>query len=303
MDRNSNVSHGSRSRKWVGSTTRRVWTFAEECELMHVLKELALKGNKCDNGFRSKYLLILENMLAAKFPGTGLKGEPHINSKIHVWKRQYVCLKNLLSGVGLNSTTYHVDALPEVWEAQIKADPSLKGVRYKTWPYYSHWIDIFGKDRATGENAVDPTDLGNKRECEGDTCEKYVPLTQNDLQDLEDNNICKPNPTVEKATSKGKKRNSVDVDLPLLVDSLGEFMKQSNVQMGDLSKGKGNGNGPSYESRQLNEIMKGIVGLKMSDKIKVCDELVKNPMRLDFFLSLTADEHAEYVSMMLDGRL
>ncbi|KAL8512016.1 hypothetical protein ACS0TY_018466 [Phlomoides rotata] len=119
-DRNSDVSHGSRGRKWVGSTTRRVWTFAEECELMHVLKELALKGNKCDNGFRSRYLLILENMLAAKFSGTGLKGEPHINSKIHIWKRQYVCLKNLLSGIGLKTTTYHVDALPEVWEAQIK---------------------------------------------------------------------------------------------------------------------------------------------------------------------------------------
>ncbi|KAL8501642.1 hypothetical protein ACS0TY_020954 [Phlomoides rotata] len=58
--------------KRIGSTTRRVWIFAEECELMHILKELVLKGNKCDNGFR------------------------------------------------LNSTTYHVEALPEVWEAQIK---------------------------------------------------------------------------------------------------------------------------------------------------------------------------------------
>ncbi|KAL8506923.1 hypothetical protein ACS0TY_017713 [Phlomoides rotata] len=75
-------------------------------------------------GRKSGYLTILENNLGAKFPSTDLKRESHINSKIHVWKRQYVCLKNMLgiSGVGLNSTTYHVKALPEVWESQIKMD-------------------------------------------------------------------------------------------------------------------------------------------------------------------------------------
>ncbi|KAL8524161.1 hypothetical protein ACS0TY_013938 [Phlomoides rotata] len=108
---------------------------------MHTLKELVLKGIKCDNGFRSGYLTILENNLGAKFPGTGLKGEPHINSKIHVWKRQYVCLKSMLgiSGVGLNSTIYHVEALPEVWESQIKVDPITKSLKNKVFPFYSQW--------------------------------------------------------------------------------------------------------------------------------------------------------------------
>ncbi|KAL8494112.1 hypothetical protein ACS0TY_025050 [Phlomoides rotata] len=112
--------------KRVGATTSRVWTFVEECKLMNALKELVSKGHKCDNGFRSGYLLLLENMLSIKFPGSNLKGEPHINSKIHVWKRQYVCRKRIfgLSGVGLNSTMYHVEVLPEVWEAQIKLRPN-----------------------------------------------------------------------------------------------------------------------------------------------------------------------------------
>ncbi|KAL8498699.1 hypothetical protein ACS0TY_021869 [Phlomoides rotata] len=109
MDGNSGTPRGSRGRKRDGSTSRRVWTFVEECELMNALKDLIVKENKCDNGFRSDYLLPLENSL-------------------------YVCLKNMLeiSGVGLNSTTYHVDALPEVWESQIK---------------------IFGNDRATGQHS------------------------------------------------------------------------------------------------------------------------------------------------------
>ncbi|KAL8480164.1 hypothetical protein ACS0TY_026416 [Phlomoides rotata] len=82
MDGNYGAPRAIRGRKSGGSTTRKVWTFVEECELMHALNDLVLKGNKCDNGFRSGYLLILENILGTKFLGSDLKGEPHINSKI-----------------------------------------------------------------------------------------------------------------------------------------------------------------------------------------------------------------------------
>ncbi|KAL8506942.1 hypothetical protein ACS0TY_017722 [Phlomoides rotata] len=37
-------------------------------------------------------------------------------------------------GIGLNSTTYHIDALPEVWAAHIK-------------------IEIFGNERASGHDS------------------------------------------------------------------------------------------------------------------------------------------------------
>ncbi|KAL8519846.1 hypothetical protein ACS0TY_010693 [Phlomoides rotata] len=290
---------------------RRSWARVEEDAIIHCLIDVVNDGWKSENGFRAGFQRELERGMKRILPKTDIVANPHINSKIHVWKKEYGTLSDLLSksGIGWNSTTSMIDVEDEsVWDGCHRVDPSLKGVHYKTWPYYSQWIEIFGKDRATGENAVDPTDLFNKQgrnECEdeGDTCEKYVPLTPTDFQELEDNSICKPNPSVDKAMSKGKKRKSMDADLSILVDSLGEFMKHSKDQMGDLSNGSGKGNGPSYESRMLNEIMKGIVGLKMSDKIKVCDELVKNPMRLDFFLSLTADEHEEYVWMLLVDRL
>ncbi|KAL8525420.1 hypothetical protein ACS0TY_014872 [Phlomoides rotata] len=144
-------------------------------------------------------------------------------------------------------------------------------------------------------------DLG-RDECEqeGETSEKYVPLTQDGLQELEDNSICKPTVTAMKTTSKGKKMKSVDVDLSNLVDTLGDFMKQSKDSMGDLSKDIGKGSGQSNVSKQITEIMKGVVGLKVSDKLKVCDELVQNPNRLDLFLNLPPDEQIEYVWMLLD---
>ncbi|KAL8479944.1 hypothetical protein ACS0TY_026765 [Phlomoides rotata] len=179
MDGNTDTTHSGRGRKRVGATTRRAWTFAEECELMNALKELVSRGNKCDNGFRSGYLLLLENMLALKFPGSDLKGEPHINSKIHVWKRQYVCLKNMLglSGVGLNSTTYHVEALPEVWDAQIKVDAFTKSLKNKAFPFYAAWYEVFGNDTTTRKDSqlyTDAVDEMNKSGAKQPRCSMDV---------------------------------------------------------------------------------------------------------------------------------
>ncbi|KAL8462598.1 hypothetical protein ACS0TY_033580 [Phlomoides rotata] len=84
MDGTSGTPRGNRGRKRAGTTSRRVWTYAKECELMNALNDLVVKGYKCDNGFRSGYLLLLENALVNKFPLCDLKAEPHINSKMHV---------------------------------------------------------------------------------------------------------------------------------------------------------------------------------------------------------------------------
>ncbi|KAL8502824.1 hypothetical protein ACS0TY_021810 [Phlomoides rotata] len=171
-----------------------------------------------------------------------------------------------------------------------------------------HWIEIFGKDRATGENAVDPIDLANELyrtglDQEGDTGDKYVPLTPDCMNDMEDEVTIKPTDLNPKTMPKGKKRKTNDSDITMLVDSLGEFMKFSKNAMTDLCTGAKIGVGSSNDNKQLNVIMKGIVGLKVSDKLKVCDELVQNSKCLEFFLSLPLEELEEYVWMLLDGRL
>ncbi|KAL8496199.1 hypothetical protein ACS0TY_020057 [Phlomoides rotata] len=290
---------------------RRSWTRFEEDALIHCLTDVVNDEWKAENGFRAGFQRELERGMRARLPGTDKLANPHINSKIHVWKKEYGTLSDLLSksGIGWNSTTSMIEVEDEsVWEGCRRADLNLKVVRYKTWPYYSQWIEIFGKDRATGTSAVDPVEMANdlgRDECEeeGETGEKYVPLTEDGLQDLADNSICKPSITTKKTTSKGKKRKCVDVDLSNLVDTLGDFMKYSKDSVGDLSKDIGKGSGHSNVSKQIMEIMKGVVGLKITDKLKVCDELVQNPNRLDLFLNLPPDEQIEYVWMLLDGRL
>ncbi|KAL8498382.1 hypothetical protein ACS0TY_021633 [Phlomoides rotata] len=46
-------------------------------------------------------------------------------------------------------------------EKQQEADPHMKGMCHKSYPYYLVWQNIFGKDRATGEHAADDMDIVN----------------------------------------------------------------------------------------------------------------------------------------------
>ncbi|KAL8552509.1 hypothetical protein ACS0TY_001263 [Phlomoides rotata] len=289
---------------------RRSWSKIEEDALILCLTNLVIEGWKSDNGFKAGFLRELEKGMRKIIPTTDILATPHINSKIHVWKKEYGALSDLLnkSGIGWNSTTSMIEIEDEgVWDSCKRADPHVKGLRYKTWPYYPHWIDIFGKDRATGEHAVDPIDIINNLykggvDQEGDPTQRYVPLTPDGLE-KDDNFISKPTDVHLNTVTRGKKRKTVDTDISMLVESLGDFMKFSKVALTEFNSGGDKGSVSSNENMQLNAIMKGIDGLKVSDKLKVCDELVQNSKRLEFFLTLPTEEQEEYVWMLLDGRL
>ncbi|KAL8519950.1 hypothetical protein ACS0TY_010762 [Phlomoides rotata] len=214
---------GNWGRKRGGSTTRKVWTFPEKCELMHGLKDLVVKGNKCDNGFRSGYLLILENWLTAKFLGTDLKG---------------------IYGVGLNSTTYHVDALPEVWDAQIRVDPFTKSLKKKAFPFYALWGKIFGNDRATGQDsqlyadAVDEVMTSSVKQTrttmdvdeDGESthvAEEYTPEKTSFSID--------GNSSATRDTSKGKKRKQYEGAELQFMSTVGNFCDTSKNTFGHIA--------------------------------------------------------------------
>ncbi|KAL8476180.1 hypothetical protein ACS0TY_028733 [Phlomoides rotata] len=174
---------------------RRSWTKIEEDALIICLTNVVHEGWKSENGFRAGFLRELEKGMKKKLPGTDIVAHPHINSKMHVWKKKYGAVSDLLSksGIGWNSTTSMIEVEDEgVWESCRLADPHSKGLRYKTWPYYPQWIEIFGKDMATGENVVDPINLindlyRNGMDQNGDNMDKYVPLTPDLNQNVEDN--------------------------------------------------------------------------------------------------------------------
>ncbi|KAL8476710.1 hypothetical protein ACS0TY_029129 [Phlomoides rotata] len=284
MDSGKDRPGGGRGRKRGGSTTRWVWTFGEECELMCALKELVVKGNKCDNGFKSGYLLLLENKLVAKFPGTDLKGEPHKNSKIHVWKRQSVCLKAMLgnSGIGLNSTTYHVDALPEFWENYIKINPFARTLRNNAFPLYTEWCEIFGNDRANG-------------------------------QDSQIFNVKKSSFTVDEGSSvtnrdkgNGVKRKQADTHEIQFMDQVGVFCASSKDKFGKIADTIGNiaeRVGSEFDNRKRREQVYDLLNvfnfLSVDVRVEVAQYLCNNSKDMDLFISLPDDAKTAMVKRIM----
>ncbi|KAL8514686.1 hypothetical protein ACS0TY_013685 [Phlomoides rotata] len=234
------VDKGKSTRGW------RTWSKIEEDALVQCLTDIVNDGWKavlC--GFQRE----LEKGMRKLLVRTDIVANPHINSKIHVWKKEYGALSDLLSksGIGWNSTTNTIDVLDEtVWDAQKKIDPKVVSMRHKYWPYYESWLDIFGKDRATGEHAADPIDIVNK-------------LMRNETEEKGETGM----------KIDGKKRKGLPSEMALLVNTLGEFMKSTDDSFNSLA----NRMVPEPEVKvartPLNEIMKRIPDLSLLDKLKV----------------------------------
>ncbi|KAK4722186.1 hypothetical protein R3W88_012419 [Solanum pinnatisectum] len=149
----------SRRRRSTPST-RRTWTPTEESTLINGLKELCVNGWRADNGtFRPGYMMELEHYLRERHPESGLKGEPHVDSKLKFWKRSYASLSLLKgrSGLGFqySDRTIIIDD-PKEWDKFLKDEPGASNMNTKKWPLFADWEEIFGKDRTTWRTCRGP---------------------------------------------------------------------------------------------------------------------------------------------------
>ncbi|KAL8511729.1 hypothetical protein ACS0TY_018237 [Phlomoides rotata] len=101
---------------------RRGWSIREELVLSEAMKKFIRERWKSENGFKSGYL----NLLGTYMKQVILKPEPHINSRITVWNKNYHILFEIMknTGVGLDSTTKMVEATKEQREAFMKPFPA-----------------------------------------------------------------------------------------------------------------------------------------------------------------------------------
>ncbi|KAL8503343.1 hypothetical protein ACS0TY_022180 [Phlomoides rotata] len=80
---------------------RRSWSKIEEDALIMCLTNIVTEGWKSENGFKAGFQGELEKGMRRIIPNTDLVATPHINSKIHVWKKKYGMLSDLLSKSGI----------------------------------------------------------------------------------------------------------------------------------------------------------------------------------------------------------
>ncbi|CAA0819957.1 Unknown protein, partial [Striga hermonthica] len=104
------------------TSRRRVWSPAEENALVDILKDMVNEGWRADNGFRQGYNFEIERRLKLKFPNCSLRADPHISSKIHVWRKNYMSVSLIKgkSGFGWNEITKTFSCEDDVWIAWLK---------------------------------------------------------------------------------------------------------------------------------------------------------------------------------------
>ncbi|KAL8543449.1 hypothetical protein ACS0TY_004114 [Phlomoides rotata] len=114
------------------------------------------------------------------------------------------------SGIGLHNTSYMIDATEDKWAAAIKKDPFARSLKNKSFPFYNDWKEIFGKDRATGENSqtfVDTADFQSDLRAENSSGTK----------------------------STGKKRKMHDETDERFIEAINLFSEKSDSRFGEMS--------------------------------------------------------------------
>ncbi|CAL2267609.1 unnamed protein product [Prunus armeniaca] len=183
MDTGSSSQVNESNRK--GS--RRVWTKEEEDALLDILEELVAKGHRANRTFRAGTLIVIENSLRVLCPGSGLKANPHIESKIKKLKKQFTIVYDMVNktGFGWNDVRkcVKVDS-EETWKAYLQHHKEAYGWRGKHFPLYDRLRRIFKVDHANVKTSQTPAEKIEVINCdevnatefgiEEDTCPRSV---------------------------------------------------------------------------------------------------------------------------------
>ncbi|CAA0815253.1 Unknown protein [Striga hermonthica] len=211
------------------------------------------------------------------------------------------------SGIGWNESTMTIETTDDIWADYVKVDGNARLMRYKSWPYYYDWIHIFGKDRATGEQAEDILDAVSNVNI-GNPDISPTPETQptDDFGLDQDENVpetlsesISPSSSGGKKSS-GRKRKSIESADPLC-DVMRSFSENTSARLCEIAKRIGYEYDVSQARKDVFAVVRGIEGLNLQEQLFISKILVKNTDELDLFFSLDEGAKAEFVRMKLTG--
>ncbi|XP_075483409.1 uncharacterized protein LOC142523483 isoform X1 [Primulina tabacum] len=304
--RASSANSGDKGKKT--EKTRCTWRTREEVVLIQALKDAINCGWKSENGFKCGYLTFLEDAMKKMFPDTDLRDNPHINSKIHVWKKTHGSLVTILSksGIGWNETDKMVEATNEAWESMIKVDNSVRFLRHRKWSYYHDWCEIFGNDRATGEHAEDfanfVKDVPNMNYEVSNDIEVGFEDVFRVVEGADDSISGTQIPSFKKTASnksksnKRKKLNEEEDSIVAAINSVAEVTKSS---IANLVKQLAIDEKMENAMDKALDALEVIQELSAEEKFLVAELLVDNPRKLAFFLRHGNESRLSLVKRLL----
>ncbi|KAL0399934.1 UNVERIFIED_CONTAM: hypothetical protein Sradi_2336700 [Sesamum radiatum] len=326
---NSNDQEGtSNPRRYRGKSdktcTRRTWTQREEEALVNALRTICCTGWRCENGFRAGYLNQLEALFFKQFSGSDIRAEPHINSKIHVWKKYYSTLVSMMgkSGFGWDDSRCMITVdSQDMWDEYCKQDATARTMRFKLWPFFPAWRKIFGRDRAEGARIFEtvheynPPSKSNVGQSDSQEC--YVPTAEwcpstgyvgNDasLEDIQFTPEANAQSTAatRKSTSSSKRRKIVrETEDDGFSNAVTTFCQSANERLAEMSKKLFTDYIEGEKRAAVFEAVGEVPGIDMNDQILISDRLVENSKKMDLFFSLPAEARVRMVGMMLNGKM
>ncbi|KAJ8768155.1 hypothetical protein K2173_021095 [Erythroxylum novogranatense] len=186
--------------------TKGKWNYDEDVVLVSCMVNLHnVETYNADTGFKAGYLNELERMVATKLPNSNLKARPHIESRIKTLKEEwsiiYDMVKKDTSGFGWDSERKMVTAEDHVWNSYLSISIELltcfnhkdaAQFRRKSFPFYNELTGIYGKDRATENDAqiaVDILEEMERQEGVGESNEGGEDQYEHGLHDIDESFI------------------------------------------------------------------------------------------------------------------
>ncbi|GER25528.1 retrotransposon protein [Striga asiatica] len=284
---------------------RRTWSRREESVLIDILKDMVIEGWKADNGFRQGYNFEIEKRLKLKIPDCTLQAEPHISSKIHVWMKNYrsVALIKGTSGFGWSELTKTFSCDDKVWAQWVKVDPNAKILRNKSFPYINEWAEIFGKDRATGENSQSFQDAANDvpehvMQDQQDSDNEDVPSHQNQSHGSPGlrmgSTSCTESRSGNRAGKKvnGSKRTGDSPFEERFLDIMQSFSQNTKESLNGIACRLGFEHETEKKRNSVFDSLSNMHFLSKEDKMVITMRLCKNQQELSMFFSLSMEDKA-----------
>ncbi|KAL5789535.1 hypothetical protein ACOSQ2_004423 [Xanthoceras sorbifolium] len=289
---------------------RRAWTKEEEEALLSILDEIVASGARADCGsFKSGTLKNMETQLAIVLPNCGLKANPHIESKLKFWKKQYGVVYDMLntSGFGWNDVRKCVEVdSDEAWKSYVQHHKQAEGFRGKHFPLYERLANIFGKDRATGKMAQTPdqqaADLeeGDNFSNEFETAENFSPISMNQSQSDLLGNQAASQPVCRKRSRSGSRlADPIASSMNRFSDVIKEAMDKTTEAFKEFGQILATNKANEHE-QIAHELQK--MGIRRVDQVRVMKRFVQKPEMVGIFkASDNEDDKFQFIMELLGG--
>lgn len=275
---------------------KRLWSLQEENALVEILLEMQNSNWKCDTGYKTGYQSYIEKKMLERFPYCGLKGKPHIESKIKILKRQLGHILEIQkqasgSGFGWDDELKMITGDKETFMGWAQGREGASALYMKPFPLFEKLCEIYAKDRASGSMAKGPGDEveGDKDEGDKNDDDSTNSSTQNSL----------PSATRGDRKRKREMENEELGGLTKALVSLIDVEKESASVMSDLKKSFMRDVEIGEKRTKLVEVLSKLEGLCPGEIVEASTAIGLDDKKVELFFSMPDEFKVRFVKSQL----